>query len=42
MNIIKAFDSVFKRAQEKHWDYIYVLVDVHGLINDLKQAMKDE
>ena len=32
MNIIKAFDSAFKRAQAKHWDYIYVLVDVHGTI----------
>ena len=32
MNIIKAFDSAFKRAQAKNWDYIYVLVDVHGTI----------
>lgn len=32
MNIVKAFDNAFKRAQEKHWDYIYVLVDVHGTI----------
>jgi hypothetical protein len=32
MNIIKAFDSAFKRAQAKHWDYIYILVDVHGTI----------
>ena len=32
MNIVKAFDSAFKRAKEKHWDYIYVLVDVHGTI----------
>ena len=32
MNIIKAFDSAFKRAQAKHWDYIYVLIDVHGTI----------
>lgn len=32
MNIIKAFDSAFKRAKAKHWDYIYVLVDVHGTI----------
>ena len=32
MNIIKAFDSAFKRAQEKRWDYIYILIDVHGTI----------
>ena len=32
MNIVKAFDNAFKRAQEKNWDYIYVLVDVHGTI----------
>ena len=32
MNIIKAFDSAFKRAKAKHWDYIYILVDVHGTI----------
>ena len=32
MNIIKAFDSAFKRAQAKHWDYIYILIDVHGTI----------
>lgn len=32
MNIVKAFDNAFKRAKEKNWDYIYVLVDVHGTI----------
>ena len=32
MNIIKAFDSAFKRAKEKYWDYIYILIDVHGTI----------
>ena len=32
MNIVKAFDSAFKRAQEKYWDYIYILIDVHGTI----------
>jgi len=32
MNIVKAFDNAFKRAQDKNWDYIYILVDVHGTI----------
>lgn len=32
MNIVKAFDNAFKRAKEKNWDYIYVLIDVHGTI----------
>lgn len=32
MNIVKAFDNAFKRAEEKNWDYIYVLVDIHGTI----------
>ena len=32
MNIVKAFDSAFVRAKAKNWDYIYILVDVHGTI----------
>ena len=32
MNIIKTFDNAFKRAKAKNWDYIYILVDVHGTI----------
>jgi len=32
MNIIKAFDNAFERAKYKNWDYIYILVDVHGTI----------
>ena len=32
MNILKSFDTAFKRMKEKNWDYIYVLVDVHGTI----------
>jgi len=32
MNIVKAFDNAFERAQDKNWDYIYILVDVHGTI----------
>lgn len=32
MDIIKAFGQAFKRSKEKNWDYIYVLVDVHGTI----------
>jgi len=32
MNINKVFDNAFKRAEEKNWDYIYILIDVHGTI----------
>ena len=32
MNIVKAFDNAYERAKYKNWDYIYVLVDVHGTI----------
>ena len=32
MNIVKAFDNAYERAKEKNWDYIYILVDVHGTI----------
>ena len=32
MNILKSFDTAFKRMKEKNWDYIYVLVDVHRTI----------
>ena len=33
MNIIKAFDNAFERAQYKNWDFIYILVDVHGILH---------
>lgn len=32
MNIIKTFNNAFERAKAKNWDYIYILVDVHGTI----------
>ena len=32
MNIIKSFEEAFKRAIEKNWETIYVLVDIHGTI----------
>ena len=32
MNIVKAFEQAFKRAKEKNWDYIYILIDLHGTI----------
>ena len=32
MNIRTAFQNAFKRKQEKGWDKIYVLVDVHDTI----------
>ena len=32
MNIIKTFDNEFQKMKDKNWDYIYVLVDIHGTI----------
>lgn len=32
MDILKAFRSAFERMDEKGWDTIYVLVDLHGTI----------
>ena len=32
MDLIKTFNNAFKRAREKNWDYIYILIDVHGTI----------
>lgn len=32
MNIVKAFDNAYERAKVKNWDYIYILVDMHGTI----------
>ena len=32
MDILKAFRNALKRMDEKHWDTIYVLVDLHGTI----------
>ena len=32
MNIVKAFDNAYERAKAKNWDYIYILVDMHGTI----------
>lgn len=32
MNIVKSFKNALDRMQEKNWDCIYVLVDVHGTI----------
>ena len=32
MNIIKSFEEAFKRAKEKNWETIYVLVDIHGTV----------
>lgn len=40
MNIIKVFEAAFKRMKEKNWDYIYVMVDVHGTI--FKPCYKNE
>ena len=32
MNIIRAFESAIVRSRAKHWDYIYILIDMHGTI----------
>lgn len=32
MNIIKSFETAFKRMKEKNWDKIYVLVDIHDTV----------
>lgn len=32
MDIITAFDSAFAKMQERNWDNIYVLVDIHDTI----------
>ena len=31
-NIIKSFENAFNRSQDKNWDRIYVMVDLHGTI----------
>lgn len=32
MSIQKAFEAAFRRKQEKAWDKIYVVVDIHDTI----------
>lgn len=32
MDIVRSFRNALKRMDEKHWDTIYVLVDLHGTI----------
>ena len=32
MNIIKSFETAFKKMEERSWDRIYVLVDIHDTI----------
>lgn len=32
MNITKSFDAAFKRMEERNWEKIYVLVDIHDTI----------
>lgn len=32
MSIIDAFHAAFKRKEEKEWDTLYVLLDIHGTI----------
>jgi hypothetical protein len=30
--ITKAFENAFERMREQRWEYIYVLIDIHGTI----------
>ena len=32
MDITKSFEGAFRRMRERHWDKIYVLVDIHDTI----------
>ena len=32
MNIIRAFESAINRSHQKNWDFIYILVDIHGTV----------
>lgn len=32
MNIVRSFETAFKRMKEKGWDKIYILVDIHDTV----------
>jgi hypothetical protein len=32
MSIVKSFEDAFKRMKERHWEKIYVLVDIHDTV----------
>lgn len=41
MNIVKSFETAFKRMKEKGWDKIYILVDIHDTVFEATYS-KDE
>lgn len=41
MNIIKSFETAFKRMKEKNWDKIYVLVDIHDTVFEATYSKKE-
>lgn len=32
MDIIRAFESAINRSHQKNWDFIYILIDIHGTV----------
>ena len=42
MNIVKSFDTAFKRMKERNWEKIYVLVDIHDTVFDACYHDKEE
>jgi len=32
MNIVNSFKNAFARMEQKNWNYIYILIDIHGTI----------
>lgn len=41
MNIVRSFETAFKRMKEKSWDKIYILVDIHDTVFEATYS-KDE
>ena len=42
MNIVKSFDTAFKRMKERNWEKIYVLVDIHDTVFEACYHNKEE
>ena len=42
MNIIKSFESAFKKMEERGWDRIYVLVDIHDTVFEACYHSKED
>ena len=41
MNIVRSFETAFKRMKDKGWDKIYILVDIHDTVFEATYS-KDE